>query len=158
MEFDKSFNEAKRTNNDLDKHLKRAMDDLNPLKVLNLFKQVLPIDCELLGMNPERGRPEMFIWQYVPAPPVCIRPSVQQEAASNEDDLTVKLTEIIFMSSLIRAGLQKGKPIQQLMEQWDYMQAQIAMYIDSSQPSITRKRPCLPLSRWQNPRIGFKSV
>jgi DNA-directed RNA polymerase III subunit RPC1 len=136
--FDKSFTEAKRANNDLEKHLKRAMDDLNPLKVLNLFKQVLPVDCELLGMNPERGRPEMFIWQYVPAPPVCIRPSVQQDSASNEDDITVKLTEIIFVSSLIRAGLQKGKPIQQLMEQWDYMQAQIAMYIDSSQPSITR--------------------
>jgi DNA-directed RNA polymerase III subunit RPC1 len=89
-------------------------------------------------MNPEKGRPEMFIWQYVPAPPVCIRPSVQQDSASNEDDLTVKLTEIIFMSSLIRAGLQQGKGIQTLMEQWDYMQAQIAMYIDSSQPSITR--------------------
>jgi DNA-directed RNA polymerase III subunit RPC1 len=136
--FDKSFAEAKRTNNDLEKHVKKAMDDLNPLKVLNLFKQVLPTDCELLGMNPEKGRPEMFIWQYVPAPPVCIRPSVQQDSASNEDDLTVKLTEIIFMSSLIRAGLQQGKGIQTLMEQWDYMQAQIAMYIDSSQPSITR--------------------
>lgn len=136
--FDKSFADAKKANNDLEKHVKKAMDDLNPLKVLNLFKQVLPSDCELLGMNPEKGRPEMFIWQYVPAPPVCIRPSVQQDSASNEDDLTVKLTEIIFMSSLIRAGLQKGKPIQTLMEQWDYMQAQIAMYIDSSQPSITR--------------------
>lgn len=136
--FDKSFTEAKKTNNDLEKHVKKAMDDLNPLKVLNLFKQVLPSDCELLGMNPEKGRPEMFIWQYVPAPPVCIRPSVQQDSASNEDDLTVKLTEIIFLSSLIRAGLQQGKGIQTLMEQWDYMQAQIAMYIDSSQPSITR--------------------
>lgn len=136
--FDRSFSEAKKANHDLDKHVRKAMDDLNPLKVLNLFKQVLPPDCELLGMNPEKGRPEMFIWQYVPAPPVCIRPSVQQDSASNEDDLTVKLTEIIFVSSLIRAGLQKGKPIQQLVEQWDYMQAQIAMYIDSSQPMITR--------------------
>ncbi|TGZ83978.1 beta and beta-prime subunits of DNA dependent RNA-polymerase [Ascodesmis nigricans] len=136
--FDKSFQEAKRTNADLDKHVKKAMDDLNPLKVLNLFKQISPEDCELLGMNPSEGRPEMFIWQYVPAPPVCIRPSVQQDSASNEDDLTVKLTEIIFMSSLIRTSLSQGKPIQNLMEQWDYMQAQIAMYIDSSQPSIQR--------------------
>lgn len=113
--FDKSFSEAKRANNDLEKHVKKAMDDLNPLKVLNLFKQVLPADCELLGMNPLEGRPEMFIWQYVPAPPVCIRPSVQQDSASNEDDLTVKLTEIIFMNSLIRAGLQEGTPILTLM-------------------------------------------
>ncbi|KAH8145366.1 uncharacterized protein LAJ45_10649 [Morchella importuna] len=136
--FDKSFAEAKRTNHDLEKHVKKAMDDLNPLKVLNLFKQVLPTDCELLGMNPLEGRPEMFIWQYVPAPPVCIRPSVQQDSASNEDDLTVKLTEIIFMNSLIRAGLQEGTPILTLMERWDYLQAQIAMYIDSSLPSLQR--------------------
>lgn len=138
VEFDESFAAAKRANHDLEKHVKKAMDDLNPLKVLNLFKQVLPTDCELLGMNPLEGRPEMFIWQYVPAPPVCIRPSVQQDSASNEDDLTVKLTEIIFMNSLIRAGLQEGTPILTLMERWDYLQAQIAMYIDSSLPSLQR--------------------
>ncbi|KAL7268353.1 DNA-directed RNA polymerase III subunit C1 (rpo31) [Rhizina undulata] len=136
--FDKSFSEAKKGNADLEKHVKKAMDDLNPLKVLNLFKEVLPDDCELLGINPAEGRPEMFIWQYVPAPPVCIRPSVAQDSASNEDDLTVKLTEIILMSSLIRTSLQSGQPIVTLMEQWDYMQAQIAMYIDSSLPSIQR--------------------
>lgn len=138
VQFERSFNEAKRHNNDLDKHIKKAMDDLNPLKVLKLFQQVSPEDCELLGMNPNEGRPEMFIWQYIPAPPVCIRPSVQQDASSNEDDITVKLTEIILMSSVIKTSLSQGKPINMLMEQWEYMQAQIAMYIDSSQPSIIR--------------------
>lgn len=113
--FDNSFAEAKKGNADLEKHVKKAMEDLNPLRVLNLFKQIIPADCELLGMNPSEGKPEMFIWQYVPAPPICIRPSVQQDSASNEDDLTVKLTEIIFMSSLIRAGLQRGQPVQTLM-------------------------------------------
>ncbi|RPA98904.1 beta and beta-prime subunits of DNA dependent RNA-polymerase [Choiromyces venosus 120613-1] len=136
--FEQSFEEAKKTNHDLDKHLKKAMDDLNPLKVLNMFKQILPIDCELLGMNPQEGRPEMFLWQYIPAPPICIRPSVQQDSASNEDDLTVKLTEIIFVNSLIRTALQSGEAIHILMERWDYMQAQIAMYIDSSLPSLQR--------------------
>jgi len=113
--FDKSFLEAKKGNADLDKHLRKAMDDLNPLKVLILFKQISPSDCELLGMDPSEGRPDMFIWQYMPAPPVCIRPSVSQEAASNEDDLTVKLAQITETSGLIRAGLLKGIPIQTLM-------------------------------------------
>lgn len=91
------------------------MDDLNPLKVLNLFRQVLPADCELLGMNPGEGRPEMFIWQYIPAPPICIRPSVVQADASNEDDLTVKLTDIVWTSGLLRSGIQSGQPIHTLM-------------------------------------------
>lgn len=113
--FDNSFAEAKKTNPELEKLVRKAPDELNPLKVLNLFKAVTPQDCELLGMAPGEGRPEMFLWQYVPAPPVCIRPSVTQEAASNEDDLTVKLTDIIFTSANMRAALEKGQPIQTLM-------------------------------------------
>lgn len=72
-------------------------------------------DCELLGLNPSYGRPEEFIWQYISVPPVCIRPSVAQDGASNEDDLTVKLTEIVFMNAIIKQGLIKGSPISQFM-------------------------------------------
>jgi DNA-directed RNA polymerase III subunit RPC1 len=134
--FNKSFEEAKKNNAELDKHMKKAMDDLNPLRVLNLFKMITPSDCELLGMNPAEGRPEMFIWQFVPAPPVCIRPSVAQENASTEDDLTTKLADIVHISSLIRAALQKGQPVQTIMEQWDYLQLQIAMYVNSDVPGL----------------------
>lgn len=72
-------------------------------------------DCELLGLRPETGRPEEYIWQYISVPPVCIRPSVAQDGASNEDDLTVKLTEIVFTSALIRKGLASGAPTPQFM-------------------------------------------
>lgn len=44
IEFDNSFLEAKKHVHDLDKHLRKAFEDLNPLRVLNLFKQIsLPI-------------------------------------------------------------------------------------------------------------------
>ena len=66
-------------------------------------------------MRPEHGRPEEFIWQYISVPPVCIRPSVAQDGASNEDDLTVKLTEIVFTNALIKQGLAKGAPTAQFM-------------------------------------------
>ncbi|KAH0542064.1 hypothetical protein FGG08_003529 [Glutinoglossum americanum] len=134
--FDKSFTEAKKGNSELEKHMKKAMDDLNPLRVLNLFHQISPTDCELLGMDPTEGSPEMFIWQYIPAPPICIRPSVTQDTASTEDDLTVKLADIIHISSLIRGGLEKGQPVQTIMEQWDFLQLQIAMYINSDVPGL----------------------
>lgn len=122
-------------NPELERYMKRCMDDLNPLKTLNLFKQVKPEDCELLGIDSavKSGRPETYIWRYLPAPPVCIRPSVmmQDSPASNEDDLTVKLTEIVWTSSLIKAGLEKGISINNMMEQWDYLQLAVAMYINS---------------------------
>ena len=68
-----------------------------------------------MGLRPDFGRPEQFIWQYISVPPVAIRPSVAQDGASNEDDLTVKLTEIVFTSVLIKQGLAKGAPTAQFM-------------------------------------------
>ncbi|OAQ60650.2 DNA-directed RNA polymerase III largest subunit [Pochonia chlamydosporia 170] len=112
------------------------MADLNPLRVLNLFKCISPIDCELLGLDPAEGRPEMFIWRYLPAPPVCIRPSVAQENASNEDDLTTKLAEIVWVSGMIRSALHKGSSIDTIMEQWEYLQTQVAIYVNSDAPGL----------------------
>ncbi|CAN3363314.1 DNA-directed RNA polymerase III subunit RPC1 [Diutina catenulata] len=135
--WDKEFEEVWYRNPELEKFAKRVMDDLNPLKVLNLFKQVSSADCLLLGMDPERGRPEMYIWRYLPVPPVCIRPSVMMDNQSNEDDLTVKVTEIVWTSQMIKAGVEKGIGVQLMLEQWDYLQLAVAVYInaDSANPA-----------------------
>ncbi|KAK6875626.1 DNA-directed RNA polymerase III subunit RPC1 [Candida tropicalis] len=138
--WDDDLEKVFQRNPELSKFVKRIHDDLNPLKTLNLFKQITPSDCELFGLDPAKGgRPEMYIWRYLPAPPVCIRPSVMMDAQSNEDDLTVKLTEIVWTSSMIKAGILKGISINNLMEQWDYMQLSVAMYInsDSANPALS---------------------
>jgi DNA-directed RNA polymerase III subunit RPC1 len=118
----------------------------------------------LLGLHPDWGRPEELIWQYVSVPPVCIRPSVAQNGASNEDDLTVKLTEIVFTNALIKQGLIKGAPTPQFMvfinfyystlfficdqEQWEFLQLSVAMYINSELPGV-------PSQAGQKPIRGF---
>ncbi|KAI1327235.1 DNA-directed RNA polymerase III subunit RPC1 [Xylariaceae sp. FL0255] len=137
IEFDNSFAEARKHVNDLDKHIRKACEDLNPLRVFNLFKQISPDDCELLGINPAEGRPEQFLWTYLPAPPVCIRPSVVQDGGqSNEDDISSRLSDIVFACGLIRAALQTGKSLSTLMEQWEFLQLQIALYVNSDVPGV----------------------
>lgn len=129
-----TFARAVESQKELGSYLSKAVhEDLNPAKVLSLFKRIsdevsqhwlnalldrclsLPQDCELLGLRSEFGRPEQYIWQYISVPPVCIRPSVAQDGASNEDDITVKLTEIVFTNALIKQGIAKGAPISQFM-------------------------------------------
>ncbi|KAH7329505.1 hypothetical protein B0I35DRAFT_420341 [Stachybotrys elegans] len=146
-EFDDSFKSAVSSNPDIEKHLQRAMEDLNPLRVLNLFKRITATDCELLGLNPAEGRPEMFIWQLLPAPPVCIRPSVAQGNSSTEDDLTVKLADIVWVSGMIRTALQKGAPLQSIMEQWEYLQTQTALYINGDIPGLLQQPGVSKLTR-----------
>ncbi|KAF8735311.1 hypothetical protein AX14_002299 [Amanita brunnescens Koide BX004] len=144
-----SFQNAVAAQKELGVHLSKALhEDLNPLKVLDLFRRISDEDCELLGLQPKWGRPEEFIWQYISVPPVCIRPSVAQDGASNEDDLTVKLTEIVFTNALIKQGLAKGSPTPQFMEQWEFLQLSVAMYINSELPGV-------PSQSGQKPIRGF---
>jgi len=136
--FDRSFETAKGNVPELEKHIRKALEDLNPLRVLNLFKKISPDDCELLGLDPSEGRPEMFLWQYLPAPPICIRPSVAQDMASTEDDLTTKLAEIVWLCGIIRGGLIKGIAVGQLMEVWEFLQLHIGMYVNSDVPGLSQ--------------------
>ncbi|KAF7510795.1 hypothetical protein GJ744_005895 [Endocarpon pusillum] len=134
--FDQSFESAKQNNAEIDKHFKKAMDDMNPLRVLKLFERIPDADCELLGL--EGTRPEAFLWRQVPAPPVCIRPSVGQDAASTEDDLTAKLGDIVSANANLKEALKKGAPVQSIIEHWDYLSLQIAMYINSDVPGLQK--------------------
>lgn len=79
-------------------------ENLNPLVVLNMFKRIPQEDIPLLLMNPEAGKPADLILTRLLVPPLCIRPSVVSDLKSgtNEDDLTMKLTEIIFLNDVIK--------------------------------------------------------
>ena len=113
----------------------KAQEDITPLVAYNLFLQVSEEDAEVLGLG---GRPEDFMWTTVPVPPSCIRPSVAMtlEGGTNEDDLTIKLSEIVYTNMIIRDALGKGAAPHMLIEDWDFLQLQCAMYINSELPGI----------------------
>ena len=105
--------------------------------MLALFESMLPEDCELVGLPPScNGRPDLLLWRALLVPPACIRPSVEQETGSNEDDLTVKLGEIIYTNLILEDALCKGSPISMIMEDWEFLQLQCALYIHSELPGI----------------------
>lgn len=137
---------------DVRPHLHKAQEDLDPLKVLDLFRRISDEDCELLGLRPEYGRPEEYIWQYIVVPPTCIRPTVEQDGATNDDDLTTKLAEIIGVNTILKAALRReGRPqtTMQLMESWAYLQLNVALYINSEMPGLP------PSSGHSKPTRGF---
>jgi DNA-directed RNA polymerase III subunit RPC1 len=55
---------------------------LNPLIVLNLFRNIPQEELPLLLMSPEGGHPENLILQRIPVSPICIRPSVVSDLKS----------------------------------------------------------------------------
>jgi DNA-directed RNA polymerase beta' subunit len=130
------FEEAAKHNDALRANLGRVQDDLNPIRALGILRKISPADCELLDVA---DRPEHLILTHMPVPPVCIRPSVEMDgvAGSNEDDVTMKLIQIIEVNNVLRQGLEKGLAITNLMENWDFLQIQCAMYINSELPGLS---------------------
>ncbi|TMW55051.1 hypothetical protein Poli38472_013813 [Pythium oligandrum] len=145
--FVAQFSEAQAINPDIGQHLPKAQEDLSPKVVQELFKQIPDQDCELLWVDPLAGRPEKLILNSVLVPPVCIRPSVAMDggSGSNEDDITVKLQEIVQVNFALRAALQKGASLKMVMEDWDFLQIQVAQLMNGDTPGLL-KPPGAPKS------------
>ena len=134
------FGEAIQANKLLKENMGKMVHDLNPLVVHSLFLQIPDEDCILMNLDIlKKSRPEdMIIYQFL-VPPACIRPSVTMgTSGSNEDDLTVKIADIIFINNAIRNAFDKGAQPAVIMENWDFLQQQVSMYVNSDLPGFPK--------------------
>mmetsp|Transcript_61091 Transcript_61091/g.144156 ORF Transcript_61091/g.144156 Transcript_61091/m.144156 type:complete len:1479 (-) Transcript_61091:130-4566(-) len=137
---DPNFSLTKR-NPDLKPAVGKAAEDLDPLTVLNLFRRIPDHHVEVLNMRPEQSRPEHLLVTHIPVPPCCIRPSVAMGvgAGSNEDDLTVILSEIVKASEVLQETMDKGGGIANVMECWGFLQLKVAYYFNSELPGVQQQ-------------------
>ncbi len=114
------------------------IDILNPLKVLEIFKRIPSEDIPLLLMDQSAGSPASMVLTRLPVPPLCIRPSVVSDLKSgtNEDDVTMKLTEIVLLNDIIMKHRQSGAAAKMIQDDWDYLQLQCALHFNSQLSGI----------------------
>jgi DNA-directed RNA polymerase III subunit RPC1 len=125
---------------ELSQHLSKAQEDLSPIFVLELFKRITDEDSELLWMNPVFGRPEHLLLSSILVPPVPIRPSVAMDngAGSNEDDLTVKMQEILGVNTALAGAFNQGATVKMMVTDWNFLQVQVAQYINGEMPGLPK--------------------
>ncbi|XP_050732253.1 DNA-directed RNA polymerase III subunit RPC1-like [Eriocheir sinensis] len=126
------FDTALEYNKELETHLNSSVIEfLNPSQVLDLFERIPYTELPLLCMNQEFSHPKDLILTRLLVPPNCIRPSVISELKSgtNEDDITVMLTEIIFLNNLINKR-SAGK-VQSIQDSWEHLQLHVAFIMNS---------------------------
>ena len=107
---------------------------LDPETVLNLFKRISKEDYGFVMVrNDKFMNPSDLIVTRIAVPPSCIRPSVVTDfrSGSNEDDITMKLTEIMLINDVIKKHKRDGAPTKTITETWDHLQIQCALYINS---------------------------
>ncbi|XP_005098920.1 DNA-directed RNA polymerase III subunit RPC1 [Aplysia californica] len=133
-----AFDFAAKCNSELSSLMSKNYEVLNPVIVHELFKRIQESDIPLLLMNPEVSRPEDLIITRLFVPPICIRPSVVSDLKSgtNEDDVTMKLTEIMMVNEIIQRLRATGAKVQMYMEDWDYVQLHVALLYNSETSGI----------------------
>ncbi|CAJ0572581.1 unnamed protein product, partial [Mesorhabditis spiculigera] len=113
---------------------KAKFAQLTPLHVQKIFSNIMPEDINIIMVRcgQEKSPLDMLLTR-IPVPPVCIRPSVANEvkAGTTEDDLTMKLSEIILINDVLRKHKRDGAPSKTIYETWEHLQIQCALYINS---------------------------
>ncbi|CAI5448922.1 unnamed protein product [Caenorhabditis angaria] len=112
---------------------------LNPLYVQKLFANIKEADIPVLMVRSgEEKHPNDLLLTRLPVPPVCIRPSVVSEVKSGttEDDVTMKLMEIMLTNDVLRKHKRDGAPAKTLFETWEHLQVQCALYINSEMSGL----------------------
>ncbi|VDO71506.1 unnamed protein product [Heligmosomoides polygyrus] len=101
----------------------------------------------------EIKHPNDLLLTRIPVPPACIRPSVPSElkSGSTEDDLTLKLAEIILINDVLQKHKKDGASVKTVMETWEHLQFQVALYLNSETsglpPELQPKRPVSGLAQ-----------
>ena len=110
---------------------------LLPITIRERFSQILDKDLELLSYDPVTARPEWFILQALPVPPVTVRPSIILETGiRSEDDLTHKMVDIIRVNQRLKESKEAGTPPLIVQDLVDLLQYHTTTYFDNEVSGI----------------------
>jgi DNA-directed RNA polymerase subunit A' len=110
---------------------------LLPITIRERFTQILDEDLKLLNYDPITARPEWFILQAFPVPPVTVRPSIILETGiRSEDDLTHKMVDIIRVNQRLKESKDAGTPPLIVQDLVDLLQYHTTTYFDNEVSGI----------------------
>jgi DNA-directed RNA polymerase subunit A' len=110
---------------------------LLPITIRERLAHIPDDDLVVLGYNPSTARPEWFVLQVLPVPPVTVRPSIILETGiRSEDDLTHKLVDIIRVNQRLKESKEAGTPPLIVQDLVDLLQYHVTTYFDNEVSGI----------------------
>jgi len=110
---------------------------LLPITIRERLLHISDDDLALLGYDPSTARPEWFVLQVLPVPPVTVRPSIILETGiRSEDDLTHKLVDIIRVNQRLKESKEAGTPPLIVQDLVDLLQYHVTTYFDNEVSGI----------------------
>lgn len=132
--------------------IKKIRESLSPRDIYNIFRNITDEDAFLIGFdyNPKNPkelmqRPEDLILLKFPVPPVAIRPTAKVDlmsAATAEDALTLKISDIVTWNKRVRAQMEKETISNELstynQDIFNLLQYHVATYYDNESVGLPR--------------------
>ena len=104
---------------------------LTPDQVYDIFKKISDDECIILGRDPKFARPEWMILSVLQVPPPVMRPTViSGSGGCKQDDLTMRLANVVRANNTLRASKQSNQKANIINENTRRLQYQVASYID----------------------------
>jgi DNA-directed RNA polymerase subunit A' len=112
-----------------------------PIEIKSRLENIDDEDVTLLGLNPEKCRPDWMVLLLLPIPPVTIRPSITLETGErSEDDLTHKLGDIVRINQRLFENINAGAPEIIVEDLWDLLQYHVTTYFDNDTVAVPPAR------------------
>merc|ERR1719197_1766597 len=119
-----------------------------------VFKGISDTDAKRLGFNPQYARPDWMLITVLPIPPPHVRPSIKMDStdARGEDDLTIKLMDIVRANKSLRELEKNGAPNHIQLQTARLLQYHLCTFVENNtpgqQPATTRSgRPLKSVSQ-----------
>jgi DNA-directed RNA polymerase subunit A' len=110
---------------------------LLPGAVRERLERITNEDLELVAYNPKVARPEWFVLQVLPVPPLTVRPSITLESGiRSEDDLTHKIVDILRVNQRVREAKESGTPHLIVQDLVDLLHYHVTTYFDNEVSGI----------------------
>src|SRR5438128_2745923 len=110
---------------------------LLPVAIRERLERITNDDLGLLGFNPAAARPEWFVLQVLPVPPLAVRPSITLESGiRSEDDLTHKIVDILRVNQRVRESKESGTPHLIVQDLVDLLHYHVTTYFDNEVSGI----------------------
>jgi DNA-directed RNA polymerase subunit A' len=110
---------------------------LLPGAIRERLERIINEDLEVLAYNPKVARPEWFVLQVLPVPPLTVRPSITLESGiRSEDDLTHKIVDILRVNQRVREAKESGTPHLIVQDLVDLLHYHVTTYFDNEVSGI----------------------
>jgi DNA-directed RNA polymerase II subunit RPB1 len=108
---------------------------LEAKKAREIFEKMSDEARTVLGFDLALSRPEWMILTVLPIPPPCVRPSVSMDDIHrSEDDLTLKLADIVRCNNELRRMMERGTPDHAVRETELLLQFHLSTYFNNELP------------------------